>query len=200
MSYYLSHTYIHNHNSYNEIGTQKRNLSTYIKKQNIEAHFKLHSMHKLVKKRNFADYITYWIFGGVCGVMDIIEGNVHTTLVQILDKTVYLLSKFLRRSLVIFIRKSFLTIVFGFILFSQRFGCCILRPSSGVPCLSGHRNDSTREIIFKSQVESFLFPDKQGTPEVGQKIQWLKCCENKNKDEDNSPKTLDDKKDCLRFT
>ena len=30
----------------------------------------------------------------------------------------------------------------------QCFGHCILLPSSGVPCLSGHRNDSTREIIF----------------------------------------------------
>ena len=33
--------------------------------------------------------------------------------------------------------------------FSQRFGRCILRPSSGVSCLSGHRNDSTWEYIFK---------------------------------------------------
>ena len=33
--------------------------------------------------------------------------------------------------------------------FSQRFVRCILRPSSGVPCLSGHRNDLTWEIILK---------------------------------------------------
>ena len=44
-----------------------------------------------------------------------------------------------------------------------------------------------------SQVESFLCPDKQGTPEEGQRIQRLKHCEKKNKDEDNSPKTLTDK-------
>ena len=31
----------------------------------------------------------------------------------------------------------------------QGFGRCILWPSSGVPCLSGHRNNSTWEIIFK---------------------------------------------------
>ena len=46
-----------------------------------------------------------------------------------------------------------------------------------------------------SQDESFLCPDKQGTPEEGQRIQRPKRCENKNnnKDEDNSPKTLTDK-------
>ena len=32
---------------------------------------------------------------------------------------------------------------------TQRLGCCILRLSSGVSCLSGHRNDSTKEIILK---------------------------------------------------
>ena len=32
---------------------------------------------------------------------------------------------------------------------TQRFGRCVLQPSSGDPCLSGHRNDSTWEIIFK---------------------------------------------------
>ena len=31
---------------------------------------------------------------------------------------------------------------------AQRFSCCILQPSSGVPCLSGYGNDSTRRIIF----------------------------------------------------
>ena len=35
------------------------------------------------------------------------------------------------------------------LFFPQCFGHCILQPSSGVPCLSGHRNDSTWEIIFK---------------------------------------------------
>ena len=44
-----------------------------------------------------------------------------------------------------------------------------------------------------SQVETFLYPDKQGTPEEGRRIQWPKRCEKKNKDEDNSPKTLTDK-------
>ena len=35
------------------------------------------------------------------------------------------------------------------LFFSQRFSRCILQPSSGVPCLSGHRNDLTWGIIFK---------------------------------------------------
>ena len=44
-----------------------------------------------------------------------------------------------------------------------------------------------------SQVESFLCPDKQGTPEEGQTIQRPKRSEKNNKDEDHSPKTLTDK-------
>ena len=74
---------------------------------------------------------------------------------------------------------------------SLRFGCSVLRPSLGIPCLSGYRNDSTREIIFKVWlVESFSYPDKQGTPEEGRRIKWPKRCitTNNNKDEDNSPK------------
>ena len=57
-------------------------------------------------------------------------------------------------------------------------------------------NDSTGEIIFKltlkiiSLVESFLCPDKQGTPEESRRIQRPKRCvsTNSNKDEVNSPK------------
>ena len=49
-----------------------------------------------------------------------------------------------------FFSKSFRTIVFVlFFFFSQYFDRSILRISSGAPCLSGHRNDSTWEIIFK---------------------------------------------------
>ena len=82
--------------------------------------------------------------------------------------------------------------------FFSHFAHCIIRPSSDVPDLFGHRNGSTWEIIFKvwlliSQVESFLCPDKQGTPEDGRRIQQLKRSEKNNKDEDNSPKTLTDK-------
>ena len=49
-------------------------------------------------------------------------------------------------------------------------------------------NSQTLEMI--SQVESFLFPDKQGTPEKDWRIQRPKRCvtTNNNKDEDNSPK------------
>ena len=53
-------------------------------------------------------------------------------------------------------------------------------------------------VIFQtlkmiSQVESFLCPDKQGTPEEGWRIQRPKHYGNKNKDKDNSLKTLTDK-------
>ena len=99
-----------------------------------------------------------------------------------------------------FNRKSFWTIVFVFIVFfSQRFGRCILRPSSVVPCLSGNRNDSTWEILFKfwlkmiSQIQSFICLDKQGTLEEGRGTQQPKRCEKSNKDKENSPKTLTDK-------
>ena len=79
---------------------------------------------------------------------------------------------------------------------TQNFICCILlRPSSGVPCLSEHRNDSTWETLkMISLVESFLYPYKQGTPEEGRRrIQWPKHCvsTNINKDEDNSLKNHD---------
>ena len=41
-----------------------------------------------------------------------------------------------------------------------------------------------------SQVESFLYPNKQRTPEEGQRIQQQKhrVTTNNNEDEDNSPK------------
>ena len=41
-----------------------------------------------------------------------------------------------------------------------------------------------------SLVESFLCPEKPGTPEKGRRIRRLKCCAttNSNKDEDNSLK------------
>ena len=50
-----------------------------------------------------------------------------------------------------------------------------------------------------SQVESFLCPDKQGTPEEGRSIQRPKRCEKNNNDEDNSPKTLTDKNDLNEY-
>ena len=44
-----------------------------------------------------------------------------------------------------------------------------------------------------SQIESFLYSDKQGTPEKGQRIQRPKHCVSiyHNKDEDNIPKNHD---------
>ena len=71
--------------------------------------------------------------------------------------------------------------------------CGILQPSSGASCLSEHRNHSTREnsqtLKMISQVESFLCPDKQGTPEKGQRIQRLNVVSTyHNKDEDYSLK------------
>ena len=38
----------------------------------------------------------------------------------------------------------------------------------------------------------------QQTPEEGRRTYQPKCCGNNNKDEDNSPKTLDDKKNHFR--
>ena len=38
----------------------------------------------------------------------------------------------------------------------QCFGCCILQPSSGIPCLSGHRNNSTWWIIFKIKFQKWF--------------------------------------------
>ena len=49
-------------------------------------------------------------------------------------------------------------------------------------------NSQTLKII--SKVESFLGPNKQGTPAEGRRIQQPKLCEKNNKVEDNSPKTL----------
>ena len=69
--------------------------------------------------------------------------------------------------------------------------------SSGVPYLSGHWNDSSWDINKQtlkmiSQAESFLCPDKKGTPEEGWRIQQLKHCVSihHNKDEYISPKNL----------
>ena len=45
--------------------------------------------------------------------------------------------------------------------------------------------DSIKNVVRSSQV--------QQTPEEGQWTYWPKCCGNNNKDEDNSPKTLNDK-------
>ena len=53
-------------------------------------------------------------------------------------------------------------------------------------------NSQTLKMI--SQVETFLCLDKQETPEEGWRIQQPKHCEKNNKDEDNSPKMLTDKK------
>ena len=40
-------------------------------------------------------------------------------------------------------------------------------------------------------------PRVRQTPEEGQRTYRLKCCGNNDKDEDNSPKTLNDKKQLL---
>ena len=52
-----------------------------------------------------------------------------------------------------------------------------------------------------SQVESFLCPDKQGTPEESWRIQWPQHCvsTNNNKDEDNSPKNHNQKRMRIQF-
>ena len=61
-----------------------------------------------------------------------------------------------------------------------------------MPCLI---NSQTLKMI--SQVESFLCPDEQGTLEEGWRIHQPKCCvsTNNNKDEDNSPKNYNQKRE-----
>ena len=60
--------------------------------------------------------------------------------------------------------------IFQTVFFIFIFSHCIFQSSSGVPCLSGYRNDSTWKINSQtlemiSQVESFPWLDKQRTPE-----------------------------------
>ena len=97
----------------------------------------------------------------------------------------------------IFISKSFRAIVFILIFFPQRFGCCILRASSGDPVYLGIEmiQPGKSFLMFDcwSTVKLLKCPDKQGTPEEGRRIQRPKRCGKNNKDKDNSPKTLTDK-------
>ena len=89
------------------------------------------------------------------------------------------------------------------LLVTRHFGLCILRPSSGVPCLSGYElqhlhhcktpcltNSQTLKMI--SQVKPYLYPEKQRTPEEGRRMQQPKRCvlNSNNKHEDNSPKKI----------
>ena len=85
------------------------------------------------------------------------------------------MSKFLRRTLKIFIIKGFWTIVFIFIVFSTTFRP--ICPLAFFRCLSKFRE---------------CFRVRQ-TPEEGRRTYRPKCWGNNNKDEDNSPKTLNDK-------
>ena len=123
-----------------------------------------------------------------------------------------LLSKFLRRSLLIFIIKGFRTIVFVFIVNSTTFRS--IRPPAFFRCLSNsgtftelrttsfiestgvacsdsvsHNRGFNKERNSKFREGSRV----QQTPEEGQRTYRPKRCGNNNKDEDNSPKTLNDK-------
>ena len=112
----------------------------------------------------------------------------------------------------IFISKSFRTIVFVFIGFFHNVSAAV---SSGLPQVSPvylgiemiqpkksfFKFDCWSNKVFYSQTikmvfqfESFLCPDKQGTPADGRRIQWPKRCEKNNKDNDNSPNILTDKR------
>ena len=74
-------------------------------------------------------------------------------------------------------------------LFSQRFDRYILRPS-GI-C----RTREPSRGFNKGHSLNFLEGSRvRQTPEEGQRTYRPKRCENNNKDEDNSPKTLNDKK------
>ena len=76
----------------------------------------------------------------------------------------------------IFISKSFRTIVFVFIVFFHNVSAAV---SSGLPEVSLVYLDIEMIQPGKSflKIESFLCPDKQGTPEEGRRIQRPKGCE-----------------------
>ena len=81
------------------------------------------------------------------------------------------------------------------LLVETRFSCCILRPYSGLPCLSGHRDDSTWKIIFK---DFFFFPRlNHFYAQINRgllRIQWLKrVSTNNNIDEDSCSKNHNQK-------
>ena len=108
------------------------------------------------------------------------------------------LSDFLRWGLMCYILRVIFGLLFPSLWLSfvtKRFGRYILRPSSGVLCLSGYGSGSTWEISRTSslkmipQVQSFPYWNKRGTPEKGRRIQGSKRCvtTNDNKCEDNSP-------------
>ena len=83
----------------------------------------------------------------------------------------YLLSKILRRSLMVFIIKGFQTIVFILIVISTMF--------------RGFNKGPSSKFREDSQVRQ--------TPKEGRRTYRPKCWGNNNKDEDNCPKTLNDK-------
>ena len=94
----------------------------------------------------------------------------------------------------IFIIKGFQTIVFIFIVISKRFGRYVLRPYSGVCRTNGIRTDDTRGFN-KGRSSKFHEGSRvRQTPEEGRRTYRPKRFGNNNKDEDNTPKTLNDKK------
>ena len=116
------------------------------------------------------------------------------------------LSKFLRRSLLIFIIKGFRTIVFIFIVISITFRH--IRPPAFFRCLSNSGTfTELRTTVMANRIRTgkprgfnkgpnskFREGSRvRKTPEEGRRTYRPKRYGNNNKDEDNSPKTLHDK-------
>ena len=144
----------------------------------------------------------------------------------------YQLSKFLRRSLMIFIVKGFRTIILIFIVISTTFQAicppALFRWLSNSGTFTEFRNTSFIEFtgvtcsdfVSHNRVQVLSIPvllftcsqDStynwvQQTPEESRGTYQPKCCGNNYEDEDNSPKTLNDKsqyqllkKSCSQFS
>ena len=104
------------------------------------------------------------------------------------------------------------------LLFSKRFGRYVLWPSSGICCLNFWDEAwwflslrvfgllSPSLLLFSQRFGRYVLRSSSGvcriqymngvrqTPEEGRRTYPPKCCENNNKDEDNCPKTPNDKK------
>ena len=82
-------------------------------------------------------------------------------------------------------------------LFPQRFGRYVIRPSSGV-CRTREPGDPRG--FNKGRSSKFRGGSRvRQTPEEGRLTYRPKRCGNNNKEEDNSPKTLNDKNNCFFF-
>ena len=120
------------------------------------------------------------------------------------------MSKFLIQSLLIFIIKGFRTVVFIFIVISATFQLVCIPAFFRCLSNSGTFTELRTTSFIESMANGIRIVDSLGfnigrsskfrevsrvrhTLEEGRRTYQLNRCENNNKDEDNSPKTLNDK-------